>query len=155
MPQIVGSLLDGKPLVTVALSDAVPRPTSVTPNGGSTSFEITEYKALLDTGADITCLCQHVVHEQRLSPLSMVNMTSGNGQNHVMSYLVHLGVWCEEPVDIDGELEVRRSLYQFPDPLQAAVIQNNQWFDVIIGTDLISQHELTMMKGGKFRFTLG
>jgi len=81
-------------------------------------------------------------------------MTSGSGTYDHMSYLITLGIWCEEVIDIDGELEVRRSLYQIPGPHIAAEIRTNSWFDLIIGMDIISQHELNFMKGGGFRFKL-
>ena len=154
MPQITGSLLNGKPIVSVALTDAVPRPHDVGPRAVDFAFPVREYRALLDTGADITCLCDHVIQECSLRPFGLINMTNGNGNNSHMSHILHLGVWCEEISDFEGQPEVKRTLFQLPDALQAAAIRNNSWFDVIIGTDIISQHQLTMMKGGKFNFTL-
>ena len=82
-------------------------------------------------------------------------MTSGSGTYDHMSYLIRLGVWCEHPFDIDGEEETTRSLYQLPGEHVAAEIKANSWFDLIIGMDIISQHELSFTKGGGFVFTLG
>ena len=48
-----------------------------------------------------------------------------------------------------------RSLYQLPAALEAAEIGANKWFDLIIGMDVISQHEFNFTKGGGFRFKLG
>lgn len=155
MPQITGSLLDGKPIVSVALSQALPVPSAVGPQVGSLNFDIREYRALIDTGADITCLCDHVVRECRLEPFGIINMTSGNGENRHMSHLIHLGIWCEEMSDFEGQNDVKRTLYQLPDALVAASIRDNAWFDVIIGTDVISQHEFTLKKGGTFELNLG
>lgn len=155
MPQITGSLLDGKPLVSVALAAAVPRPEAVSPLTNNAPFSIREYRALLDTGADITCLCDHVIRECELMPFGLINMISGNGNNRHMLHIIHLGIWCEDREDFDGEVEIKRTLYQLPDALQAAAIRDNAWFDVIIGTDVICEHQLTLMKGGLFNFTLG
>jgi hypothetical protein len=44
-------------------------------------------------------------------------------------------------------------LYQL-EPLEAVAIRENRWFDVIIGTDIISQYELRLTKGGGFTFIL-
>jgi hypothetical protein len=38
--------------------------------------------------------------------------------------------------------------------MEAAAIRPNRWFDIIIGTDVISQHELRLTKGGGFAFIL-
>jgi len=81
-------------------------------------------------------------------------MTSGSGTYDHMSYLIRIGVWCEEVIEFDGELEVRKTLYQIPGDHIAAAIRATSWFDLIIGMDIISQHELSFTKGGGFRFTL-
>lgn len=82
-------------------------------------------------------------------------MTNGRNTYDHMSYLIRLGVWCEKTVEVQGELEVERSLYQIPGAHIAAEIGTNSWFDLIIGMDIISQHELSFTKGGTFRFVLG
>ena len=82
-------------------------------------------------------------------------MTSGSGTYDHMSYLITLGVWCEHEVDVDGEIDTQRTLYQIPGEHIAAEIRANSWFDLIIGMDIISQHELNFIKGGGFVFKLG
>jgi hypothetical protein len=154
MPQITGSLFEGKPIVSVAVSEAIPVVTTVQPQHAPPSFHIKEYRALLDTGADITCVLPHVVKECWLISRGLIPMTSGSGTSDHMSYLISLGVWCEKVVDCDGELEVERTLYQIPDYHIAAEIRTNSWFDIIIGMDIISQHELSFSKGGQFKFVL-
>lgn len=155
MPQITGSLFEGKPIIQVAVAEALPELDSVSPNPNPASFHIKEYRALLDTGADITCVLPHVAKECFLRPRGLISMTSGSGTYDHMSYLIALGVWCEEVADMDGELEVTRTLYQIPSNHIAAEIRANSWFDLIIGMDLISEHELSFTKGGGFRFKLG
>lgn len=154
MPQITGSLFEGKPIVSVAVAEALPVVGSVTPSAEAPQFHIREYRALLDTGADITCVLPRVVKESHLVSRGLISMTSGSGTYDHMSYLITLGVWCEEEVDIDGDVEVTRTLYQLPGTHIAAEIRANSWFDLIIGMDLISQHELSFTKGGGFCFVL-
>jgi hypothetical protein len=154
MPHIMGSLFEGKPIVSVAVAEAIPVPHAVEPQQGATEFHIKEYRALLDTGADITCVLPHVVKECFLIPRGLIPMASGAGTYEHMSYVIRLGVWCEKVIDIDGELEVERSLYQIPSTHIAAEIRTNSWFDLIIGMDIISQHALSFTKGGGFRFEL-
>jgi hypothetical protein len=154
MPQITGSLFQGKPIISVAVAEGLPQISPVGAQQEASPFHIREYRALLDTGADITCVLPHVVKESFLVSRGLVSMTSGSGTYDHMSYLIRLGIWCEEAVDSDGELEVNRTLYQIPGEHVAAEIRANSWFDLIIGTDIISQHELSFTKGGGFRFSL-
>jgi hypothetical protein len=155
MPQITGSLFEGKPIISVAVSEAVPHPRPVGPQQSPNEFHIRDYRALLDTGADITCVLPHVVKECFLVSREMVPITSGSGTHDHMSYLINLGVWCEKVMDVEGELEVERTLYQIPGSHIAAEIRRNSWFDLIIGMDIISQHELRFTRGGGFVFSLG
>jgi hypothetical protein len=155
MPQITGSLFEGKPIVTVAVTEAIPNLEPVGPQHIAPQFHIKEYRALLDTGADITCVLPHVAKECFLITRGLTPMTSGNGTYDHMSYLIALGIWCEKVIEVDEGLEVERTLYQIPGHHIAAEIRANSWFDLIIGMDIISQHELSFTKGGGFRFTLG
>ena len=154
MPQITGSLLDGKPIISVAVSEATLNPLPVGPQCEAQGFHIKEYKALLDTGAGITCVLPHVVRESFLVSRGLISMTSGSGTHDHMSYVIRLGVWCEEQFDIDGEIETRRTLFQIPGEHIAAEIRANSYFDLIIGMDIISQHTLNFTPGGGFRFEL-
>lgn len=154
MPQITGALFEGKPIVSVAVSEAAPVTSAVGPQHEPPSFHIREYRALLDTGADITCVLPHVAKECFLIPRGLIPMTNGVGTYDHMSYLINLGVWCETVVYAGDELEVEKTLYQIPGSHIAAEIKTNSWFDLIIGMDLISQHELSFLKGGQFRFVL-
>jgi hypothetical protein len=81
-------------------------------------------------------------------------MTNGVGTFDHMSYLINVGVWCEKPVYTGDEIETERTLYQIPDSHIAAEIKANSWFDMIIGMDIIAQHELSFQKGGGFTFSL-
>lgn len=154
MPQITGSLFEGKPIISVAVAEALPEISPVSAQHEPSGFHIKEYRALLDTGADVTCVIPRVVKESFLVSRGLISMTSGSGTYDHMSYLIRLGIWCEEVVDVDGELEVNKTLYQIPGEHIAAEIRANSWFDLIIGMDIISKHELNFTKGGGFRFRL-
>jgi hypothetical protein len=155
MPQITGSLFEGKPIVSVAVAEAIPNPAPVHPQQNAPQIHMKEYRALLDTGADVTCVLPHVVKESFLVSRGLISMTSGNGTYDHMSYLIRLGIWCENVVEVDGDLDVERTLYQLPGSHIAAEIRANSWFDLIIGMDIIKQHELSFTKGGGFCFSLG
>lgn len=150
MAQVIGLLTEGKPLIDITLADAMPVPPDLAPQSSSSPFRIRPYRALLDTGADITCLCDHVVAECGLRPYGFERMIGALGPSLHQTYIVRIGIlWGDqtEPNAAD------RGLFQL-EPLEAAVIRDNAWFDLIIGTDVLSQHEFTLTRGGGFRLAL-
>jgi hypothetical protein len=149
MPQVTGTLFEGKPLIQVTVADALPAPPAVSPQTDITPFSIRPYKALLDTGADITCLCDNVIEECRLRPYGFIRMVGSVGPSLHDTHIIRLGILCGDEA-LGGE---PRSLYQL-EAQEAAAIRANRWFDIIIGTDIISQHELRLTKGGGFAFIL-
>jgi hypothetical protein len=76
-------------------------------------------------------------------------MVGGVGPSLHDTHIVRLGILCGDEA-LGGE---PRSLFQL-EAKEAAAIRANRWFDIIIGTDIISQHELRLMKGGGFTFIL-
>lgn len=151
MARASGILIEGKPLVEITLADATPSPGIVGPQAPQSSFNVRHYRALLDTGADITCLCDHVVAECKLRPYGFERMMGALGPSLHQTYIVRIGILCGDAHDRSSM--AGRGLFQL-EPLEAAVIRDNQWFDLIIGTDVLSQHEFTMTKGGGFRLDL-
>jgi hypothetical protein len=154
MAQTTGLLIEGKPIVEIAIADAIPTPSPVTPKATEQPFPLRQYRALLDTGADITCLTDRVVREARLSPYGMMKMTGGNGPSLHITYIIQLGIWCADSTDFEGENHFVRTLYQLPEPFEAPVIRDNRWFDVIIGTDILAQYDFRLKRGGEFTLTL-
>jgi hypothetical protein len=150
MAQVIGRLTEGKPIVEITLTDAMPAPPGLFSGVEVNPFQVRNYRALLDTGADITCLCDHVVAECRLKPYGFERMIGALGPSLHQTYIVRIGIVCGDQGDPDN---IERGLFQL-EPLEAAVIRNNQWFDLIIGTDVLSQHEFTLTRGGGFRLTL-
>lgn len=150
MAQVTGLLIEGKPIVDITLADATPRPGTVTAQPAAQPFNVTPYRALLDTGADISCVCDHVVHERRLRAYGFERMIGANGPSLHTTYIVRIGIVCGDQTDATGP----KTLYQL-EPVEACAIRDNRWFDVIIGTDILRQHEFALTKGGGFRLTLG
>lgn len=153
MPQVSGTLFEGKPLIRVTIADALPNPIAVSPQAEPVPFSIRPYRALLDTGADITCLCANVISDCRLRPYGFVRMIGSSGPSLHDTHIVRLGILCGDPSEHGQEDGQPRGLYQL-EPQEAAAIRENSWFDVIIGTDIIRQHELRFTKGGGFIFLL-
>lgn len=150
MALVTGRLTEGKPLVEITLADATPTPGVVTPQWTAPAFNVKPYRALLDTGADITCLCDHVIVECGLRPYGFERMVGALGPSLHATYIVRIGIVCGNQQDPDaGE----RSLFQL-EPLEAAAIRDNQWFDLIIGTDVLSLHEFALIRGGGFSLRL-
>lgn len=154
MAQTTGFLLEGKPIIEIAIADAIPIPRSVVPQSTPLAFPIRPYRALLDTGADVTCLCDRVVKEARLSPSGIIHMIGGNGPSNHMTYIIQIGILCQEIIDFEGNGETNRTLFQLPDMYEAPCIRDNRWFDVIIGTDILKNYEFTLKKGGGFSLIL-
>lgn len=155
MPQTTGSLRNGKPIVEVAISKFVSAPDTLQAQSSALRFPVRHYTALVDTGADITCICDHVVRECELRSYGLANLTGGNGSNKHMMHVVNLGIFCEEPQDFEGEPHPVKTLFQLPDPMQVMAIRDKNWFDVIIGTDILVDHEFRLTKGGGFVLILG
>lgn len=152
MPQVSGTLFEGKPLIHVTVADALPAPPVVGPQSSPVSFSVHQFRALLDTGADITCLCDNVIRECRLRVAGRMRMVGAVGPSLHDTHIVRLGILCGEVHD-HGPGNHMSGLYQL-EPIEAVAIRENRWFDVIIGTDIISQHELRLTKGGGFTFIL-
>jgi hypothetical protein len=153
MAQATGLLLEGKPIIEIAIADALPTPRSVGPSLDANPLPLRHYRALIDTGADITCLCDRVVREARLAPYGMIKMTGGNGPSIHRTFIVQIGVWCGELGEFEGDGQVTKTLFQL-DGLEAAEIRDNQWFDVIIGTDVLVRYDFHLKRGGEFTLTL-
>lgn len=154
MAQATGLLLEGKPIIEIAIADALPNPRSVEPSLDVKPMPLRHYRALIDTGADITCLCDRVVREGKLAPSGMIQMTGGNGPSLHRTFVVQIGIWCAEPADFEGDDQVTKTLFQL-EGLEAAEIRDNQWFDVIIGTDVLIHHDFHLKRGGEFILTVG
>ena len=144
-----GQLFDGKPIIDITLADALPAPAEVDPFSRTAELNLREYRALLDTGADITCVCKHVVTDMGLRSVGYERMIGATGPSLHATYLVGIGIILSQGVDDSNQ----RGIFQL-EPLVAAEIKSNQWFDLIIGTDILANHEFSLTRGGGFRLKL-
>lgn len=150
MGLVTGRLIEGKPIIDITVADALPAPPEVGAVGAPAPFNVREYRALLDTGADITCLCDHVVSECKLRQIGFERMIGAVGPSLHSTHMVRIGILLGNQDDPNNS---QRGLFQL-EPLIAASIRDNQWFDLIIGTDVLSQHEFSLTRGGGFRLQL-
>ena len=88
--------------------------------------------------------------ERGLKPYGFERMIGALGPSLHQTYIVRIGIVCGDEADPHG---ADRGLFQL-EPLEAAVIRDNQWFDLIIGTDVLSHHEFALTRGGGFTLTL-
>ena len=80
-------------------------------------------------------------------------MIGSSGPSLHDTHIVRLGILCGDQGEFAQADDQLRGLYQL-EPQEAAAIRENSWFDVIIGTDIIRQHDLRFTKGGGFIFSL-
>jgi hypothetical protein len=80
-------------------------------------------------------------------------MVGSSGPSLHDTHIVRLGILCGDQGEHGQEDGQLRGLYQL-EPQEAAAMRENSWFDVIIGTAIIRQHELRFTKGGGFIFSL-
>ena len=150
MALVTGRLTEGKPIIEITLSGTAATMGAVGPWQDGATFDVQPYRALLDTGADITCVCDREISARRLRPFGFIRMTGAHGPSLHTTYIVRVGIVCG---DQGGDDHVERSLFQL-EPLEAAQIKDNSWFDVIIGTDVLASHEFSLTRGGGFRLEL-
>lgn len=150
MAQVIGRLIDGKPLVDVTVADALPFPPEVSAYGSTSAFAVRHYRALLDTGADISCVCDNVVRECRLRQAGFIRMVGAVGPSLHATHIVRVGIVTGNMEDPD---DGPRGLFQL-DALEASAIRENQWFDLILGTDVLREHEFALTRGGGFKLSL-
>ncbi|MEO0462542.1 MAG: hypothetical protein AAF127_05390 [Pseudomonadota bacterium] len=150
MAQVTGTLIEGKPIVDITLADALPAPPEVSSVSEVNSFSVRQYRALLDTGADITCICEHAVRESGLKQYGFERMIGAVGPSLHETYIVKIGILLGDSDDADRLIN---GLFQL-EPLVAAKIKDNKWFDLIIGTDILRNHEFALTRGGGFRLEL-
>ena len=149
MVQVTGTLSNGKPIIDVSISRALSYDQSLIPLYSKPVLPLRPYRALIDTGADITCICDQVVKDVGLKAHAMTSMTGANGRSTHRVFMVNVSIWCSTVSDFEGQNLESRSLYQI-EAVEAAEIRNNSWFDLIIGTDILSKFSFSLKKGGDF-----
>jgi hypothetical protein len=152
MVQATGRLSDGKPIIDVVVVESIVSQPESDSAYTNLALPVRPYRALIDTGATISCVCKHVVKSMNLRPYGRIPMIGSTGQSFHKTYIVTLGLmygW-------EGQADYApnpTSFYQI-DPGEVAEIENNAWFDLIIGTDILTRFTFTLRKGGAFSLDL-
>lgn len=103
-----------------------------------------ECRALLDTGADGTSVCKSVAMAAKLTPYGKMQVVGIGGQNYHRTWGLHLGFFADE----------NAPPFVLDEPLLAVEIPDNNWFEVIIGRDILTKGTFIMRPGGEFELEL-
>jgi hypothetical protein len=148
-----GKLEHRQAVIEIGIQPFVPAPTEV--NGLDVPMEImiNPYRALIDTGAQRTCLTQKTINTEGL--LCHGKRMLRNVHSDAMHRLHHanIGFWANGRTDIVDE--VNKSYYAWDRPIEVMNIADNEYFDAIIGMDVLENFTLKFEKGGSFEIVLG
>ncbi|MGX7896158.1 aspartyl protease family protein [Tsuneonella sp. HG222] len=144
MPLIRGDAGGDKPIIRVALIPALARPSEVDAKSQINSLEMLECRALLDTGADGTSVSRSAAQAAKLRSYGKMPVVGIGGQNYHRTWGLYLGLFSggNSPPFVISE------------PLLAVEIPDNNWFEVIIGRDILNKGTFIMRPGGTFEFEL-
>lgn len=154
MPVLSGDCANDKPIAHVGLAPVLPRPDEVRPIADNASFSITPLKALLDTGADGTSISRRVARDHRLEHLGMRPVVGVGGQHYLNTWVTFLCFFFDQEADFEGDNHTTQGIFILPDPLLAIEIDNNEWFDVIIGRDVLTRFDFSLKRGGRWELHL-
>lgn len=119
------------------------------------------FKSLLDTGASRTCISKKVVDALKLHSVSAATMNSASHSEHLVScYDVVVQIMdrqiTKEKISHEGKL-IPRSIANHPvsrtEIIRAMEFASNEYFDVLIGMDIISTG-LVVLSGPDGRLTI-
>lgn len=112
-------------------------------SGVVVSTQITTFPALIDTGASVTCLSPSVARTVGLQPIGMRAMVSATQAVPVNVYLVDLLL----PFGAAGLLVPGTQVMEFAPG-------GGNFFQMLVGRDIICQGSLTISFDGHFTFCL-
>lgn len=125
---------------------ALPGSVPVGPTISATPFDIIQCRALLDTGADGTSIVRSLARTSGFRSLGKRSVIGVGGANYHRTWAVYLGFLP----DADAAKSQASGIHILDEPLLAVEIPDNQWFEVIIGRDVLTQCDFTMKRGGYF-----
>jgi hypothetical protein len=155
MPILRGHCGKGKPLTSVGLAPALPRPGAVGPSLELPPFPITKLTALLDTGADGTCITSAVARSHKLEHLGMRSVIGVGGGNYHATWGMFLGFYFNTSAEFEGEIHHSDNFFMIDEPLLAIEIPPNGEFDVIVGRDILLRYGFHLKRGGAWEMDLG
>lgn len=143
-----------KPLVEVGLAPVLPRPGSVEPILSAPEFQLTPLRALLDTGADGTSISHSVARSHNLLTLGLRRVVGVGGSQLHPTWGAYLCFFFENEADFEGDGHSAKGAFLLDEPLLAVEIPDNQWFDVIVGRDVLTQFDFSIKRGGDWELVL-
>jgi hypothetical protein len=147
MPILTGNCGAEKPIVNVGVLPALPRPDEVGQSSVGSELHMVQCRALLDTGADGTSISSLLARSSGLRSYGKQLVVGINGQNYHRTWGMYLAFFVPNE-------QGAPSPHLFPDPLLAIEIPDNQWFEIIIGRDILQQCNFSLKRGGTFELEI-
>jgi len=139
-------------ILKIGFQSFVPETYEVSPTQPHIELPVQEYRGLIDTGAQRSCLTRRTIAIESLVPHAKKPIQNVNDTHPHRLYWAHLGFFAERISD-DGE-EQGRTYFSLPEPVEVIDIANNNWFDAIIGMDILQRYELRFEGDGSFYLQL-
>lgn len=146
MLRIWGNCGTEKPIIRVGIMSALPDNGPVAATAQPEPFNIVQCRALIDTGADGTSIVRSLARTSGFRSLGKRPVVGVGGSNFHRTWAVYLGFFPEESQSSDQQGGLRI----LDEPLLAVEIPDNQWFEVIIGRDVLNQCDFSLKRGGDF-----
>jgi len=135
-------------IVEIGLQKFVPSARNLQSQDAATAFPVNRYRALIDTGAQRTCLSRSAIAIENLSSHGKRAIQNVHNQQLHRLYFINLGFVCEIERPDGGENDV--SYYAMETPCEVINIADNEYFDVILGMDILEQFDFRFHKTGEF-----
>lgn len=149
MLRISGNCGSEKPIIRVGIMSALPNNSPVSAREQPEPFTIVQCRALIDTGADGTSIVRSLARTSGFRSLGKRSVIGVGGSNFHRTWAVYLGFFPDETQSTQqGGLRI------LDEPLLAVEIPDNQWFEVIIGRDVLSQCDFSLKRGGDFELVV-
>lgn len=150
MLKISGNCGTEKPIIRVGIMSALPNNGPVSATIHAEPFNIVQCRALIDTGADGTSIVCSLARTSGFRSLGKRSVIGVGGSNFHRTWAVYLGFFPHEPPSFDDQGGIRI----LDEPLLAVEIPDNQWFDIIIGRDVLNQCDFSLKRGGDFELVV-
>ena len=154
MPGLFGDCRSGKPIIKIGVLPALPVAPDVRPYFAAPEFKVFQCRALLDTGADGTSICQTLANSSGLRSYGKRAVIGVGGQNYHKTWGLRLGFFIPPNEGVGQSDTNDDALHVYPQTLLAIEIPDNQWFEIIIGRDILLECEFSMKRGGTFELTI-
>lgn len=148
-----GTIEHRQAILKIGFQPFVPEAYEVSPIQIPLEVPIAEYRALIDTGAQRTCLTRKTIADESLMPHAKKPIQNVHNANMHYLYWAHLGFWAEAS-SFPDEPPTDRTYFALPTPTEVIDIASNNWFDAIVGMDILQHYDLRFDKTGHFELRL-